>query len=208
MHSVLAVTTDPKQSALTTSPPRFSMRVHYFPVSHVYSVAHSTCGKPSTLRSELAMAFATTNLTLISLCGLLPTKYKETWPLPCAFNAQGFFYTALQGTGFLLHCASRHRIYYTLRFKAQDFFYTALQGTGFLLHCASRHRICCLSIGALQSTIINSMCPSSTYPQKSDSLLKHSTRTERPPPEGTARYHAKCNERDKNVCITIHTATN
>ena len=26
--------------------------------------------------------------------------------------------------------------------------------------------------------------------------------------EGTARYHAKCNERDKNVCITIHTATN
>jgi hypothetical protein len=119
MHSVLAVTTDPKQSALTTSPPRFAMRVHYFPVSHVYSVAHSTCGKPSTLRSELAMAFATTNLTLISLCGLLPTKYKETWPLPCAFNAQGFFYTALQGTGFLFHCASRHRISFTLRFKAQ-----------------------------------------------------------------------------------------
>jgi hypothetical protein len=131
MHSVLAVTTDPKQSALTTSPPRFSMRVHYFPVSHVYSVAHSTCGKPSTLRSELAMAFATTNLTLISLCGLLPTKYKDTWPLPCAFNAQGFFYTALQGTGFLLTCASRHRIYCTLCFKAQDLLYTALQGTVF-----------------------------------------------------------------------------
>ena len=35
------------------------------------------------------------------------------------FKAQGFFFTALQGTGFLLHCASRHRIYYTLRFKAQ-----------------------------------------------------------------------------------------
>ena len=131
MHSVLAVTTDPKQSALTTSPPRFAMRVHYFPVSHVCSVAHSTCGKPSTLRSELAMAFATTNLTLISLCGLLPTKYKETWPLPCAFNAQGFFYTALQGTGFLFHCASRHRISFTLRFKAQDLLYTALQGTVF-----------------------------------------------------------------------------
>ena len=133
MHSVLAVVTDPKQSALTTSPPRFAMRVHYFPVSHVYSVAHSTCGKPSTLRSELAMAFATTNLTLISLCGLLPTKYKETWPLPCAFNAQGFFYTALQGTGFL----------FTLRFKAQDLLYTALQGTGFIVHCASRHRVYC-----------------------------------------------------------------
>ena len=162
MHSVLAVTTDPKQSALTTSPPRFAMRVHYFPVSHVYSVAHSTCGKPSTLRSELAMAFATTNLTLISLCGLLPTKYKDTWPLPCAFNAQGFLYTALQGTGFLvhcasrhrisctlrfkaqdlfIHCASRHRIYCTLRFKAQDSLYTVLQGTGFIVHCASRHRI-------------------------------------------------------------------
>ena len=143
MHSVLAVTTDPKQSALTTSPPRFSMRVHYFLVSHVYSVAHSTCGKPSTLRSELAMAFATTNLTLISLCGLLPTKYKDTWPLPCAFNAQGFLYTALQGTGFLVHCASRHRVSCTLRYKAQDFLYTALQGTGFIIHCASRHRIYC-----------------------------------------------------------------